>query len=154
MIEPLRLSFDVACSVEHAFATWTSGIDRWWPADHTGSGRADATVILEPWLGGRIYERALDGQETDWGQVTVWSPPDRLGYSWHLRRSRADATDVEIRFVALGAGTRVEIEHTGWERLGAAGPEWRNRNQGGWESLVPHFRAAIDQTAIEEEPSR
>ncbi len=27
MSEPLRITFDVACSVEHAFALWTSGID-------------------------------------------------------------------------------------------------------------------------------
>jgi hypothetical protein len=39
-----------------------------------------------------------------------------------MRRDRADATDVEIGFVDRGDGTtRVEIEHRGWERLGADG---------------------------------
>ena len=32
--EPLSLSFDVACSAEHAFATWAERIGSWWPADH------------------------------------------------------------------------------------------------------------------------
>ena len=59
---------------------------------------------------------------------------------WHLRRDRIDATDVEIRFVARDAATTtVEIEHRSWERLGADGQSWRDRNRGGWESLLPHY---------------
>ena len=75
--------------------------------------------------------------------MTVWEPPRRLGYTWHLNRDRSDATDVEIRFMAEGeAATRVEIEHTGWERLGAEGTGWRDRNEGGWSTLLPHYVAA------------
>ena len=32
------------------------------------------------------------GVEHDWGDVTVWEPPTRLGYTWHLNRDRSDAT--------------------------------------------------------------
>jgi hypothetical protein len=102
-------------------------------------------VVLEPGVGGRIYERTPAGVEHDWGEVTVWEPPIRLGYLWHLRRDRADATDVEIRFSDGGEGrTRVEIEHRGWERLGADGPGWRDRNHAGWRTLFPHFVAAAE----------
>ena len=140
MIEPLSLTFDLACSAEHAFATWTARIGSWWPADHTVSGERDLDVVLEPGIGGRIYERTRSGDEHDWGEVTVWEPPARLGYLWHLRRDRTQATEVEIRFVALAAAaTRVEIEHRGWERLGDGAEEWRDRNQGGWRTLLPHF---------------
>ena len=41
-MEPIRLTLELACSVEHAFTVWTSKIDSWWPADHTVTGRADA----------------------------------------------------------------------------------------------------------------
>lgn len=144
MTAPLRMSFDVACSAEHAFTVWTSGIGTWWPTDHTVTGNGDLIVVMEGGVGGRIYERAPDGAEHDWGEVTVWNPPARLGYLWHLRRDRSDATEVEIRFLAKGAGvTRIEIEHRGWERLGSAGDEWRDRNRAGWETLLPHFLAAI-----------
>jgi uncharacterized protein YndB with AHSA1/START domain len=140
VIEPLRMSFEVACSAEHAFATWTSRIDTWWPSDHTVSGEAGLLIVLEPGVGGRIYERASDGSEHEWGEVTVWEPPSRLAYLWHLRRDRRDATDVEIRFIALtAASTRVEIEHGGWERLGDGAEDWRERNTGGWRTLLPHF---------------
>ncbi len=142
MIEPLRLSLDLACPPEHAFWIWTERIDNWWPADHTATGDPEAVVVLEPRVGGRIYERAPSGQEHDWGEITAWDPPARLGYLWHLRRNREDATDVVIRFLPEGTGTRLEIEHTGWERLGDDGHEWRSRNFGGWTSLLPHFTAA------------
>ena len=143
MIEPIRLAFDVDCSVDDAFAAWTGRIAQWWPKDHTVSTEADLTVVLEGRPGGRIFERRSSGVEHDWGAVTIWEPPSRLGYTWHLNRDRSDATDVEIRFVPHGEqATRVEIEHRGWERLGADAERWRDRNQGGWATLLPHYVAA------------
>lgn len=65
MIEPLRLSFEVACSVEHAFAVWTAGIGTWWPAGHTVSGDGAAAVVLERRAGGREWrDRNRAGWET------------------------------------------------------------------------------------------
>lgn len=147
MIDPIRLAFEVACAPEHAFRVWTADIDRWWPADHTVSGASDLEVVLEPRSGGRIFERTPDGTEHDWGEVTIWEPPTRLAYLWHLHRDRSDATEVEIRFLAVGAAaaaTRVEIEHRNWEALGAAGECWRDRNHGGWATLLPWYVAAAE----------
>jgi uncharacterized protein YndB with AHSA1/START domain len=141
---PLRMSFDVACSVEHAFTVWTSRISAWWPRDHTVTGQEDLVVVLQAGVGGRIYERTADGVEHDWGEVTVWKPPTRLSYRWHLRQDRDAATEVDIRFRAEGAAaTRIEIEHRGWERLGSAAGAGRERNRAGWDTLLPHFVSAI-----------
>jgi uncharacterized protein YndB with AHSA1/START domain len=98
MTAPLRMSFDVACSAGHAFTVWTAGIGAWWPPHHTMTGRAEA-VVLQGGVGGRIYERTADGTEHEWGEVIVWQPPARLAYLWYLGRDRADATEVEIRFL-------------------------------------------------------
>ena len=119
MIEPIRLSFELACPADHAFAVWTGRIAQWWPADHTASGEADTTVVLEATAGGRIFERTTRGVEHDWGEVTIWEPPTRLGYLWHLRRDRADATEVEIRF--LEARRRHDPGRDRASRLGGAG---------------------------------
>ena len=154
MTAPLLMSFDVACSAEHAFRVWTDRIGTWWPPDHTATGQA-GLIVLEGDVGGRIYERTPDGVEHDWGEVTVWEPPARLVYLWHLRRDRADATEVEIRFIAQGAAAaRIEIEHRGWERLGAAAGEWREQNRVGWQTLMPHYLAAIQERAVTERRGR
>lgn len=146
MTSPLRVSFEVACAAPHAFDVWTTRIGTWWPPDHTVSGRRDVLVVLEGEVGGRIFERTDDGVEHDWGVVTVWEPPTRLGYLWHLGGNASQATDVEIRFVAIGPReTRIEVEHRGWERLGTMAGAWRDRNRIGWESLLPHVAAAIER---------
>ncbi|HEY5483012.1 MAG TPA: SRPBCC domain-containing protein [Propionibacteriaceae bacterium] len=143
MIEPIRVTFEVDCPVEQAFDVWTARIAQWWPKDHTVSAEEDLTVVLEGRPGGRIFERLATGVEHDWGEVTIWEPPSRLGYTWHLNRDRSDATDVEISFVARGdAATQVEIEHRGWERLGAHAEDLRKRNRGGWATLLPYYIAA------------
>ena len=103
-------------------------------------------MVLQDGVGGRIYERTGDGTEHDWGEVTVWQPPERLAYLWHLGRERADATEVEIRFVAQGTGaTRVEIEHRGWERLGPAAGHGVSGTRAAGQSLLPHFITAINE---------
>ena len=122
MTDPLRFSLDVACPVEHAFGVWTDRINLWWPADHTVSGRSDSEVVLEPQLGGRIFERTAEGVEHDWGEVTLWEPPHRLGYLWHLRSDRSAATQVEIRFVAA-----TEARHSDRDRTCRMGTPRRRR---------------------------
>ena len=154
MIEPFRLAFDVGAPQAHAFETYTRGIDRWWPASHTHTGRSDLRIEMEGRVGGRIFERTPEGEEFDWGRVQVWEPPSRLVYSWHLRRDPREWTEVEIQFRAIGDdATRVEIEHRGWDRLGTAGQIERDKHGGGWGTLLPHYEAAVVAADVEEEPA-
>jgi uncharacterized protein YndB with AHSA1/START domain len=147
VIEPLRLSFTVDCPADHAFHTWAGRTSLWWPASHTVSGAPGLEVVFEPRAGGRIFERTPTGAEADWGEVLRWEPPRRLVYRWHLRQDRADATEVEIAFAPEGERrTRVDIEHRGWERLGAAGPGRREANERGWSGVLPPFAAACAAT--------
>ena len=112
----------------------------------TVSGQATSTVVLEPGVGGRIFERSSTGTEYDWGIVTSWDPPHQLSYLWHLGREPGDATAVEIRFEATeDQHTLIEIRHQGWERLASDPDLWRERNQIGWKTLLPHFTAALEQ---------
>ena len=145
MIEPIRLELEVDCAAEQAFRVWTALTSRWWPADHTVSVEPDLEVVFEPRVGGRIFERTAAGAEHDWGEIRVWEPPSRLVYTWHLRQDRADATEIELRFVPLSGGsrTRLEIEHRNWERLGDRGVARRDANFGGWRTLLPHYVDAI-----------
>jgi uncharacterized protein YndB with AHSA1/START domain len=146
MIEPLRLTYEIECTASHAFDVWTTRLSTWWPRSHSTSGDPDTVPVLEPCVGGRIYERLPDGIEIDWGEITRWEPPRRFAYLWHVRRDRTESTDVELTFVDLGGGrSRLEIVHTGWERLGAHGSSWRDANTAGWNSLLPHFLAATNR---------
>ncbi len=82
-------------------------------------------------------------------EILAWEPPTRLVYTWHLRADRTDATEVEIRFRDRGdATTQVEIEHRGWDRLGATGPARRDANGAGWAGVLPHFVTACAEGRV------
>ena len=115
----VRRSVRVARPQEDAFRVFTEEIAAWWPLDTHSigkDGRPAETAVLEGREGGRFYERTGSGTEL-WGTVLVWEPPSRVVISWELVPGRPP-TEVEVRFSAEGEGTRVELEHRGFERLG------------------------------------
>ena len=136
--EPLRYRFSVECGRDRAFELWTTRAGTWWPmATHSASGRGDAAVVIEPAVGGRIYEQSPDGGQFDWGRVLVWEPTERLVCEWLVGDTR---TELETRFSAESDSTTVvEIEHRGWERFGEVGPNRREKNAQGWSGVIPRF---------------
>ncbi len=143
-MEPLVLEFDVAAAPDHAFDVWTSKAGVWWPPGHTISGQQSATIVFESFPGGRVYERAPDGAEHEWGEVIVWDPPQRVAYLWHLFFDRSDATHVEVTFTPSQPGTTVRISQTGWERLGSAAEERRTNTHRAWSVIAPLYREAAE----------
>ena len=75
---PLVLDFEVGCEPETRFDVWTARFGDWWPRGHSVSGDP-VDIVLEPRVGGRIYERLDDGREIEWGEVTAWEPSGRHG---------------------------------------------------------------------------
>jgi uncharacterized protein YndB with AHSA1/START domain len=110
-------------------------------------------AVMEPRLGGRWYELAEDGSETNVGKILVWDPPRRLVISWDINSSwQPDLTvssEVEVRFMAQGPNaTRVELEHRNFERLGPqAGAAMRKTVDGGWPGLLEHFKEEAETSS-------
>jgi uncharacterized protein YndB with AHSA1/START domain len=144
----LRKTITVARPPDVAFRVYTEGVATWWPArtHSVGKDRVE-TVVLEGRVGGRFYERLDDGTEHDWGEITTWDPPERLGMTWHPGRGPETAQQVEIRFVAEGDGTRVELEHTGWEALGgqAEATQANYGSESGWTAVLGLFAQTVEQ---------
>ena len=149
-IEPVRTQVRVSATPERAFAAFTAEFGSWWPFDthHTGAEPPEA-AILEPRVGGRWFERAPGGAETDWGRVTAWEPPHRLVLDWQLGTDfRYDPelhTDVVVTFTADGEGTLVVLEHRGLEAYGEAAARMRETfgAAGGWTGLLEGFAAYV-----------
>ena len=77
-LSPILREFEVDCSLEHAFHTWTRQLDLWWPLKrHSVSQANAASVTIEPQLGGRIFETTRGGEKLLWGTVNLWDPPNR-----------------------------------------------------------------------------
>jgi uncharacterized protein YndB with AHSA1/START domain len=108
--------------------------EAWWPVQtHHLAEPPGETVILEPFVGGRWFERWRDGRECDWGTVLVWEPPRRIvvtwqiGPSWTYEPDPTRASEIEVRFLAESQQrTRVEFEHRHLERYDAQAERMRS----------------------------
>lgn len=139
-VEPVRRSVTVGRSVEDAFRLFTDEISSWWPfPSHSLGGSDTVAAVFDP-DSGRLYEVQADGSRHDWADIIVWDPPRRLVLSWHPNPERR--TEVEVQFVDTGKGTRVELEHRGWERLGAVAHEARASYVTGWTQILGLYKGA------------
>jgi uncharacterized protein YndB with AHSA1/START domain len=145
-IAPVQKTIRVKTSAAHAFEVFTAGLGRWWPKDH-GIGKTPRKgMMMETRLGGRWYEIAEDGTQTNIGRIIAWEPPQRFVMSWDItsewKPDAAVGSEVEVRFIAEGANaTRVELEHRKFEQLGAEGGEKVRRDvDGGWPGLLEAYR--------------
>jgi len=136
-IEPVVATVTVPCERARAFDVFTAEIGRWWPvASHSVGEDKVAAVMLEAKLGGRIFERWHSGEEHEWGRITVWSPPERVAFTWSPSPADDADTNVELAFEAVDGGTLVRLTHSGWEALGARGPESRASYDAGWPHVL------------------
>ena len=137
-LPPVVKAIVVARCAEDAFSLYTDEIGKWWPTGTHSLGQEKVVdVRIEPWSGGRIFERWQDGTEKVWGAITVWEAPRRLVHSWHVSTDPDRASEVEVRFDALSAGkTRVTLEHRHWERMsGENAQATRDSYDSGWNGV-------------------
>jgi uncharacterized protein YndB with AHSA1/START domain len=144
----IEKSVTVAAPVEHAFRVFTEEIHTWWPLQtHAVNTEQADTVVMEGREGGRLFERNTGGEEHLWGIVLAWDPPHRLGYSWHPGRGEETAQEVEITFTSLGDdGTRVDVRHWGWEKLGDRLDETIGSYNEGWDMVLGRYAATAERS--------
>ena len=135
---------------ERAFTLFTERFDDVKPHDHTLLTTPIARSVLEPFVGGRLYDLAEDGSTLTWGEVLVFEPPGRLVFGWHLNpefeveADPARFSEVEVRFVAEAPDrTRVVLDHRHLDRHGAG---WESERDGvagrnGWPLYLARFAA-------------
>ena len=142
---PVLRATTVARPLDQTFAVFTSQIGAWWPLPTHGIFGADAGGL--GFEDGLLVERAVDGRTSVWGEVLAWDPPHRVVFSWHPGQDADAASEVEVRFTASdGGGTRVELEHRGWERFGESAMLRRHGyvGPGAWGHVLDHFADLAD----------
>ena len=142
----IKKSVVVNRPVEEAFRFYTEQVGSWWPFQKTHSVTEEdvETVIIECREGGRFYERTKSGDEHVWGTVLVWDPPNRILHSWHPGRGEETSQEIELTFTQVAEGTRVNLVHTGWERLGDRMPEVMASYDTGWDKVLGQYVEAAN----------
>lgn len=146
IIEPVKKTMLVAAPVEVAFEVFTERLSEWWPlATHSIGDEDTVSAHIEGRVGGRVYEIQQDGGQADWGVVSVWEPPHRLEMEWKVNPAAPAPTVIDVRFTDEGGSTRVDLEHSHWERLGANGQEARDNYNSGWDLVLSGYRSAAGE---------
>jgi uncharacterized protein YndB with AHSA1/START domain len=137
----VRTSITVESPIERAFAVFTDGIGTWWSPEHHIIEAELAEMVFEPYEGGHVYDRGIDGSECRWARVLAYEPPTRLVISWdinlrwQIETDPARTSEVEVRFTADGPDrTLVELEHRNIDRHGPGWEQMRDAlgSPNGW----------------------
>ena len=132
-VAPIRKSIVVRRKPEEAFSIFTERLSSWWPhKTHSLSKGGAASVVMEPKVGGKLYEVSDAGERHEWGTIVSWNPPRGFVTTWHPGMDPNNPTEVEFRFTAVPEGTRVDLEHRNWEKMGPKGVENREGYDKGW----------------------
>lgn len=140
----IRKSVSVRCPPDRAFTVFTREIGRWWPLKRGFSFDRERAneIFLDDRVGGRFYERFIDGTEGEIGRVIRCEPPHLIVFSFNASGWETP-TEVEVRFAVEAGGTRVDLEHRGFE----ASPKMRERGKGftgGWDIVLAQYLEEID----------
>ena len=139
LVEAVRKTVTVDCTVEEAFRVFTTEAGSWWPVDTHSINVEVEDIVFEPGVGGTVYEIGANGERAHWATVLEWDPPHRLVLSWNILERPGDATEVEVRFVPDGSGARVELEHRGWEDVEDDRAAKRANYDTGWDVVLREY---------------
>jgi uncharacterized protein YndB with AHSA1/START domain len=138
-----RAEVTVEVPPEQAFALFTEDIGLWWRRDtaYWNDRARGVSVRIEPGVGGRFIEvYDLDtGSGMEVGHVTAWEPGRRLALTWtQVGWPEGASTQLEITFEPAATGTRVRLEHSGFERVPGA-IDFIAGYDAGWKELLGWF---------------
>jgi uncharacterized protein YndB with AHSA1/START domain len=131
-VPPVIKTVTVRCPPATAFRRFTEDLAAWWPLATHHLTDDPQTCALEGRVGGRLFERDKAGVEIVWGIVELWEPPRRLAFTWQVKTPAEQAQRVDVTFKPAAGGTRVELVHSGWEKLGDAAAARRDNYDKGW----------------------
>lgn len=141
----------VKASPLRAFEVFTQEVALWWrpSAFFQFTPRSPGRLAFEPpddeGRAGRFVETLKNGKVFEIGTISVWAPGERLVFGWRQATfAPGQATEVEVRFDAVGDETRVTVEHRGWDTVPASNvakhgfPEalFLRRNGEWWSELL------------------
>ncbi len=140
----VSVSTEVNAPIARAFYVFTAEIGTWWDEDKHILQAPLAEMVFEPFVGGHIIDRGIDGSECRWARVLSYEPPARVSFSWdintqwQIEADTARTSEVEIVFTEITPErTRVVLTHRHLDRHGEGWEGMRDAVGRGWR-LTPY----------------
>ena len=141
-MEPIRHGFHVDLLYDDAFRLFTRGMGSWWDPDLTPDPQVFSGIEVGE-APGQPVTMLLGEDRYEFGEIVRFDEGWRYAQTFWLNMDPAHPTEIEVEFVFDGIGTRVDLEHRGWDENNAqfkAGFSW-------WPTLLKRYADAADQQA-------
>ncbi|MEM9596010.1 MAG: SRPBCC domain-containing protein, partial [Acidobacteriota bacterium] len=115
-VASLKVAIRIAATPEAVWQALTTDLAKWWPRSfYCGSSSrpdASATILLEPWPGGRMWEDWGNGEGLLWGTVQTVVIGQRLDFVGHTAPAWGGPSTLcgSYTLEADGDGTRVQLD--------------------------------------------
>jgi catechol 2,3-dioxygenase-like lactoylglutathione lyase family enzyme len=138
---PIELAYELGCTPERAFDTFTRDLGDWWDPAYAPEGLVRAE--LEPRVGGAVVHHLADGTTYRWGEVVVWDRPGHYAQTFTLAQDPEHPSRLDLWFAPTPGGCRVRFAHGGWNPGNVAGRARFSE----WHVLLDRFAAAAEKAA-------
>ncbi|HEY3413338.1 MAG TPA: SRPBCC domain-containing protein [Armatimonadota bacterium] len=130
--DEIVLETRIALPKERVWELMVDRISDWWTPDILVNNSARA-MVLEPFVGGRLFEDWGDGGGLLWATVTTLKKPERLELTGCIAAAGAVLGVVDFRFDDDAGGTLLKMSHRAIGELTAAD---REEFAGGWQEVI------------------
>lgn len=115
------------------FDALTKEVSAWWGMPHMYSEKSARDIVLEPRVGGRLYEDWGDGEGVLYATVSIARRPEWIRLSGPIGIGGAVAGVVDIKLSPRGQETVVRLSH---RVVGEVTEETESSYDQGWKSLL------------------
>lgn len=132
-VAQVELEVNLAATPEKVWKALVNDTTRWWPREFC-VGNQTRDFIIEPKLGGRMYEDWGDGAGLMWAQVIGIDPPRSIDLIGHLTAGFGGpaTTQFRIAIAAKGKGAVLTVSDT---LFGNLSDDKCDQTREGWEIL-------------------
>ena len=140
----VRLEIPIAASRKRVWTALTKETSRWWPK-HFYTQPDPKGFVIEPHVGGRVYEDWGDGAGGLWGVVIQWRPSEVMQWACdHFPQcGNTGRCIITVELREDGAGTIVHLHDSGYGRMSDT---YTAETASGWTELVgTHLKAYVEK---------
>ncbi len=124
------------------FDALTKNLGAWWGPPYL-LGQSARDLIVEPTLGGRVYEDWGGGEGALWGTVTSLKKLDHIEWTGRIGMGGAVIGVVSYTLEARGKGTLLKLSH---RAAGEVTLDTERNYGGGWQDLLgSRLRAFVER---------
>lgn len=130
--EEIVIDTHFALPKQRVWELFVEHISEWWTPDNLVNHSAKA-MVLEPFVGGRLYEDWGDGGGILWATVSMLDKPSRIEFTGCIAMAGAVLSVVDFRLTDEGGGTLLKMSHRAIGEMTVAD---RDEFVEGWNGVI------------------